>query len=685
VSRAISGWLGWVAVLSLWALPVSAELLPFEIDSEVPRTWIVDHVEYLEDPTATRTLDEVRSREDALRFRPGKGMALEFGHSRSAYWLRFRLHNPADEPQMVVVEVGSPRLDEVTLFWPQPSGEVRAIELGELRPIGRKFASFFGTAHLDTIAPGETVEAYARVASTGALSIPVYVATPASHVRSMVARGLGYGLLYGFVAALLVYHLFLGLSTRESVYGWFAAHTGSVLVMWLLMDRVGAEIWAPWMQMVDAPVQLAGLAVWFASIQFARHFLVTRERDRTSDLVLRVVAGVVVLAMVVTLLLDATITARLTMPVFLSAPLLLVWIGVRALRHDAPVARLFLMAWSAYLLTVSYSVLAAMGALTSFGAWGRLETSHVAVKLGLAVELGLFSLALAQRINALKGDGVRLRSEARSEALGRLEAERALAERDAQLRQSQKMEAIGRLAGGIAHDFNNLLQAILGYAEILLMRLREGDPNRSELGEIRTAAERAASLTSQLLAFSRRQVLKTTDIDLNELVDAMSGLLRRLLGEDIDIRFTCAPEPAWVHGDRGQLEQVLMNLCVNARDAMPRGGVLEIRLARVERGANRLEGLDWVTEPSYIELTVRDTGMGIPADVLEHVFEPFYTTKAEGQGTGLGLSTVYGIVRQHRGMVRVRSTLGVGTTFWVYLPYAAPAQDPAAREGGRGA
>jgi two-component system cell cycle sensor histidine kinase/response regulator CckA len=241
---------------------------------------------------------------------------------------------------------------------------------------------------------------------------------------------------------------------------------------------------------------------------------------------------------------------------------------------------------------------------------------------------------------------------------------------EVQLLQSQKLEAVGRLTGGIAHDFNNILTMIIGNAEIILMGLPKGDPMREGIEEIRAAGDRASSLTSQLLAFSRKQVLQPTIMSLNETVRDTDRMLSRILGEDIEMRTILAPDLGLVEADVGQIEQVIMNLAVNARDAMPRGGKIAIETANVELDEKYARSHIAVIPGPYVMLSVSDTGVGMTKEVQEHVFEPFFTTKEKGKGTGLGLSTVYGIVKQSKGNIWVYSELGKGTTFKVYLPRA---------------
>jgi PAS domain S-box-containing protein len=247
-------------------------------------------------------------------------------------------------------------------------------------------------------------------------------------------------------------------------------------------------------------------------------------------------------------------------------------------------------------------------------------------------------------------------------------AEEALRRSEEQLRQSQKMEAVGRLAGGVAHDFNNLLTVIGGYCALSLANIEEADPLQKNITEIQKAAERASSLTGQLLAFSRKQVLQPRVIHLNEVVRGMEKMLRRLIGEDVELSTSFGSALGYVKADPGQIEQVLMNLAVNARDAMPRGGKLTISTSNVavDQKSNFRNRTLQVGE--YVMIAISDNGMGMTDEVKKHLFEPFFTTKGVGKGTGLGLATCYGIVSQSGGDIRVYSELNSGTTFKVYLP-----------------
>lgn len=241
-----------------------------------------------------------------------------------------------------------------------------------------------------------------------------------------------------------------------------------------------------------------------------------------------------------------------------------------------------------------------------------------------------------------------------------------------ELWQAQKMEIVGRLAGGVAHDFNNLLTVILGHASLAALALPSGHPVAAALQEIETAAQRAGSLTAQLLAFSRRDTLHLQIVDLNESIVNVDTLLGRLIGEDIELVSQPAAEPVWVRVDTVRLEQVLMNLAINARDAMPSGGKLTIETGTAGIDDDSFRPHADLVAGSYAVLTVRDEGIGMTQNVMSHIFEPFYTTKEVGKGTGLGLSTCYGIVQQFGGHISVTSRLGQGATFEIFLPLSEP-------------
>jgi signal transduction histidine kinase/ActR/RegA family two-component response regulator len=245
-----------------------------------------------------------------------------------------------------------------------------------------------------------------------------------------------------------------------------------------------------------------------------------------------------------------------------------------------------------------------------------------------------------------------------------------------QLRQSQKMEAIGQLAGGVAHDFNNILTVIHGHASLLLASGLDDTGARSAQ-QITQASERAAGLTRQLLTFSRRQLIQPKRLDMNKVVGNMTDMLGRILGEDVSLQLKYSQSPATVEADAGMMEQVLLNLAVNARDAMPRGGQLGVRISIVEVNEDHVRRHPDARVGTFVCVSKSDTGCGIPPENLPRIFEPFFTTKEIGKGTGLGLATVYGIVKQHQGWIEVESTVGKGSVFRIYVPFIGAEQPEA--------
>ena len=277
--------------------------------------------------------------------------------------------------------------------------------------------------------------------------------------------------------------------------------------------------------------------------------------------------------------------------------------------------------------------------------------------------------------------------EAANQNLRREMEERTELER--QLRHSQKMDAIGQLAAGVAHDFNNILTVIHGHASMLEMRLAQQEPEAKSAVQIRNCADRAANLVRQLLAFSRKQILQFRNVELGEVIRSVSSMLRQVVGEHITVETDCAPGLPPIYADRGMMEQVLVNLTLNARDAMPKGGRVSVRSSAVTLEPDHVTANAEARPGDFVCLTVTDTGCGMEPEALTHLFEPFYTTKEVGKGTGLGLATVYGIVKQHQGWIEVQSQPGAGTTFQIFFPLSdhsttlvRKAKDPARPRAG---
>jgi PAS domain S-box-containing protein len=291
-----------------------------------------------------------------------------------------------------------------------------------------------------------------------------------------------------------------------------------------------------------------------------------------------------------------------------------------------------------------------------FDTGGASVEAHVYTKSGLSIPFLLTGFRMiANDKRYLVGVGIDI-------------SERKLLED--QLRQSQKMESIGTLAGGISHDFNNILTAIIGYGSLLKMKMKDDDPLRHYVEQILASANRAANLTKGLLAYSRKQLLNIQPVNINNIIRKVERLLERLISEDVEIKSVLIDQEVTVMADAGQIEQVLMNLVTNARDAMPDGGYVYIETRLVDLDEEAAKARDLRKPGTYALIAVTDSGMGMEQKTIEHIFDPFFTTKEVGRGTGLGLAMVYGIIRQHNGIIEVESEVGRGTTFKIYLPAA---------------
>ncbi len=309
-----------------------------------------------------------------------------------------------------------------------------------------------------------------------------------------------------------------------------------------------------------------------------------------------------------------------------------------------------------------FSVLSALNLLRERG----LDLPFIIVSGQIIEDVAVAAMRAGAHDYIMKGNLTRLVPAVERE-LREAEVRRERRRAEEQLRQAQKMEAIGKLAGGIAHDFNNLLTSILSYGQLSLSQISEDNPLRKNIEEMVKAGERAATLTRQILAFSRRQIVEPRVLDLNTIVTDMDNMLSRLIGEDIELVTVMGPELGHVKTDPGQIQQIIMNLVVNAQDAMPQGGRLTIETANVNLDEISICTNEDVVPGRYVKLSVSDTGEGMNSEVISQIFEPFFTTKEQGKGTGLGLSTVYGIVKQNNGHICVESKIGHGTTFEIFL------------------
>jgi signal transduction histidine kinase len=344
-----------------------------------------------------------------------------------------------------------------------------------------------------------------------------------------------------------------------------------------------------------------------------------------------------------------------TLPVLMREP------GIA--RHEALINVLFLFLVSSTMLFLRY-----------------VSGKALEKELGLRYDLEQHREHLEEVVAERTAELARAIEKLRAEMTERQRSDEHRQRLQEQLLQVQKVESIGRLAGGVAHDFNNILTAIMSYAELSLMKLPPDHPVWSQVTAIRDACDKAAALTHQLLAYSRKQVLEMSAVDLNGVIEAMATMLKRLIEEDIHLRVRPGASRSVIRADRGQIEQVIMNLAVNARDAMPEGGELVIETSPVAADDGFLRDQEAGNAGAFVLLTVADTGEGMSREVRERIFDPFFTTKEQGKGTGLGLAMVYGIVKQHGGHVTVNSETGKGTTFRIYLPLIGRADQDQGRD-----
>jgi len=651
-----------------WLWPLVASGSTVVVSPELPRTPLVEHVEVLEDPEGRLGLDEVRSPAAAARFRAPTRPTLDFGYSRSSWWLRFRLHNPTDRALDLALEVGVPLIDEIVLYAPTPGGGYASTTLGLVVPFEERVLPHRRAAFPISAAPHAAGTYYVRVRTTGVVSLPIHV----SSMRAFHARHQEHqwwlGLFYGALLALLAYNFFIYWSTREAAHLWYVAHTGVAVLVFACADGVAGRFWpgpGRWQQTALAFfVSLMGVC----ALQFCRHYLALAEQARSTDRLLQALVAVSLACAAAVPFLAGQTAVSLFLFVSVGVTGVIFPVAILRVRAGFAPARLFAVGWCLLLLGAGFGALAGLGVLPFLG------TSLLAVKAGLLAERSFSSLGLANRINELTTKGIELRqlaldagSRSELEAAERRRAEETLRERETQLRQAQKMETVGQLAGGIAHDFNNLLTPVLGHVELALLDLSKNDPLYEELASVREAAERASVLTRQLLAMSRKQVLELRVININDVIVDFHGMLRRLTREDIEIELRLAPDVGRVRADASQINQIVMNLALNAADSMSHGGRLRIETANVELGADANTRTPIPPGP-YVVLSLSDTGSGMEAETLARIFDPFFTTKERGRGTGLGLATVLGIASQHGGSTSVESRPGEGSTFRVYLP-----------------
>jgi len=637
-------------------------------------------IEILEDPGGALRWEEVARGPSASAFtagmRPPRPSLLP-----TVYWLRMSVENPTPADATWQIAYGYPLVGRIDLY--ESAGGAWVTRTGGLAvPLAERTLLHGGPFHSGavTLSPQERRNLLLRVETRSSLLTAPEAWEPAQLARHQwgvtVAFGIGVGVLL-ILAALRLYGQ-LVLRVPLGVTG--VPFILSFAALMATLTGIGPTfVWpsaARWWMSATGVLAAASAAL---AMHFVRGFLELRQHEPWLD---RLLAAFSLLSAGASLwaAVDRATGALVVAAVIAPALVLAGLAAVRAARRGQRPARLFLLAAGAILISGLAFTSSILGlAPPSAAAPLALMAGFVVGGAILTVALADGALLAGRRARTLLQEEVAVRTRDLHLAVEQLQAEagerqataEALRDSEARLREAQKLEAVGRLAGGVAHDFNNLLTVITANTGLALSDLPEDGPVRESLLEIRDAARRAGSLTRQLLAFGRRQVIAPQPLDLSRHLEGMRSMLARLLGEDLDLAFELGPGLAPVMVDATQLEQVVMNLAANARDAVPRGG----RVAIATRAARLAQGSGERAAGRYGVLEVSDSGAGMTPEVKAQIFEPFFTTRL--QGTGLGLATVYGVARQHGGFVEVESEPGQGSTFRVWFPVAEePAVHP---------
>jgi signal transduction histidine kinase/CheY-like chemotaxis protein len=632
-------------------------------------------LESLEDPGKRWTLEEVRTLH-ASRFRPATGKTPNHGFSRSAYWFRVRLVSAASE--RVYLESSYVVLDRLEVFVESraaPGGFKRYL-VGDTVPHGGRVIDLTEYVIPVELPAGRPVWIYLRAETEGSLQLPLALWRTEALFTAISDRQLFYGPVFGLLLVLLIYDLFLLAVFRESAYGYLALSVAGAFLYMLYFTGIaqshlcGGNAW-----LADRGYLVAMITTHVPMWLFTRTFLELRARLPRVDRVFVALAVAGGLVLPLGLLGSYRATILLIVALVVAGVGLATVAGVASLLRGYRPARYYVLGWGAFFIGILVFASEKAGLLPS-----GMVTNNVHV-LGYIATLVLLPLALAERVRILRQERQAAEAHAlqvKAEMATRLEEEVArktadLAERNVELQreieqrerterarvelqqsllQSQKMDAIGRLAGGVAHDMNNILTVITLTTEAVQAELPEGDA-RTALDDVRAAAKRGGDLAKNLLGFARKGRYQTERLSLNQVIEEIHRLLRRTIHQGVELRLELEPSLAEVAGDPNQLGQILVNLAVNAAHAMANKGVFTIRTRN---------------EPGLVCLEVGDTGCGMDEATRSHLFEPFFTTKPAGEGIGLGLSMVYGAVEAHGGRIEVESAPGQGATFRIRLP-----------------
>lgn len=644
---------------------------------------LVGHAAVLYDPMGDLSLQAVRL--PRAKWRPVvSGRDLNRGYQSGALWVRFTVDNRSPRPRHLRFRVGTPQVDRIDVHVIRADGRVQSQVTGDAVPIEQRSVLTGRSAFDLSLARAEQVEVVLRAQTTSALSLPLLGQDLASFGYQALGSTRFNGFVLGLLLGLLLYNLSVFFAVRERAYFWYAAQTGAFIAYALSVDGSLGR-WLPHHPGLVAlapgvTVALNGLCL----VQFMRHLLGLTHGATRRVRILRVLVGVQWVALGVALLTEPRIGAPLATLSALAAFVLAAVAAALELPRQPWEARTVLLGWSAVVVLGAYS------AVSALGGGGDLEARRQLLQLALLFERGALAVLLAGRVRLLGQEvaasaarTAQAQQRTAQESEERLRAETQLREREQELLQAQKMEAVGQLAGGLAHDFNNTLQVVLGTAEVLRPSLEDNAEDVELLDSLVQTARQSSAITRHLLMLSRRDVRAPELVRVDERIAALLKVLRRIVGSQITVRFdptTAAtaeggvPDASAIPAARldvMQFEQALTNLAINARDAMPGGGTLTVATA-LRCGAELPTELGADPAQDFVEIRVSDTGVGMSEEVRARIFEPFFTTKAAGSGTGLGLSMVRNMLEGHGGHCSVQSAPGQGTAFQLYFP-AAPA------------
>ncbi len=667
--------------LALLLMSASASAAPtfLAVDTTLNGLPISAKSEILEDATGEWTIDEVTSETLADRFEPATE-SLNFGYSDSAFWLRFSTENRLSVPAHWLLLVAYAPLDSVQFYDSDADGRWRRREIGDTLPFGQREIRHRFPVFSVAQAPGRATY-YVRVRTTSPVNIPLSLSSPDAFERMRERQTPLLLAYFGLLAGMVVFNMLLFITVRDRSYLYYVLYVSSMTMFLFTHNGFSHQLlWPEATTWSSQCLMVIGAAAMVFATQFARTFLDSQRHMPRTDQLLRTYMVAAFVILFVAAIGPFGLLYKIGSVMTLVTVTTLLIVAVTLWRRGHVEARLYVLASATVLAGIGTGVMKSMGMLPSnvLTAWGY--------QVALALEAMLLSIALAYRINLMKAAvevmnlELESRVDARTNELAtaneqlRKEIDERLASEskrqvlERQFHQSQKMEALGRLAGGVAHDMNNVLSAIMTMASLVAKRMKPGDSERGSVEEILAAAGRGADLTTDLLGFTRQGKYEKRHICLAGAVDKVTQLLARTASKKIDLQVECDGN-AYVEGDPSQLHHALMNLCLNANHAMNDDGVLRIgcELVVLEN-----EDVPDLSAGRYVKLWVSDTGRGMSEELVARAFDPFFTTKDQGEGTGLGLAMVYGTSKNHGGTVTLRSTLGRGTTVTMFLPAAEP-------------